>query len=76
MIDDVNISVYALYNRNKWILGYLSSIIVIQFALSLVVCTFPGGGRMFRVKFCKDITSNPILSIAHAADWSLCLTRC
>ncbi|KAF8532322.1 hypothetical protein JB92DRAFT_1313531 [Gautieria morchelliformis] len=36
--------VYALYNRNKWILGYLSSVIVIHFSLSIFFFTFPGGG--------------------------------
>ncbi|KAF8510526.1 hypothetical protein JB92DRAFT_2831522 [Gautieria morchelliformis] len=38
--------VYALYNRNKWILGCLSSVIAIQFALSIFVFIFPGGGPL------------------------------
>ncbi|KAF8525015.1 hypothetical protein JB92DRAFT_2878574 [Gautieria morchelliformis] len=38
--------VYALYNCNKWILGYLSSIIAIQFAASICVSTFPGRGPL------------------------------
>ncbi|KAF8516978.1 hypothetical protein JB92DRAFT_2907582 [Gautieria morchelliformis] len=40
--------VYALYSRNKWTLGYLSSVIVIQFAVSIFVFTFRGHGRKFR----------------------------
>ncbi|KAF8526715.1 hypothetical protein JB92DRAFT_2870850 [Gautieria morchelliformis] len=38
--------VYALYSRNKWTLGYLSSVIVIQFAVSIFVFTFRGRGPM------------------------------
>ncbi|KAF8524977.1 hypothetical protein JB92DRAFT_2877849 [Gautieria morchelliformis] len=38
--------VYALYNRNKWILGYLSSVILIQFAVCIFVFTFPGRGPL------------------------------
>ncbi|KAF8494520.1 hypothetical protein JB92DRAFT_3126870 [Gautieria morchelliformis] len=45
-IDDFNDSVYALYNRNKWILGYLSSIVAIQSAGSICVSTFPGRGPL------------------------------
>jgi hypothetical protein len=68
MVDAFTNSVYALYNRNKWVLGYLGSLAVIQFALAIVVSSFPGGGRKFRVTFCKAIPSNPILSIAYAGD--------
>ncbi|KAF8524993.1 hypothetical protein JB92DRAFT_2878067 [Gautieria morchelliformis] len=32
--------VYALYNRSKWIFGYLSSVIVIQFAVATLVSAF------------------------------------
>ncbi|KAF8525014.1 hypothetical protein JB92DRAFT_2878534 [Gautieria morchelliformis] len=38
--------VYALYNRNKWILGYLSSIVAIQFAASICIGAFPGSGPL------------------------------
>ncbi|KAF8501346.1 hypothetical protein JB92DRAFT_866185 [Gautieria morchelliformis] len=38
--------VYALYNRNKWILGYLGAVIVIQFAACIFVSTFPGHGPL------------------------------
>ncbi|KAF8526742.1 hypothetical protein JB92DRAFT_2871310 [Gautieria morchelliformis] len=38
--------VYALYNRNKWILGYLGSVIVIQLAVCIFVFTFPGRGSL------------------------------
>ncbi|KAF8524994.1 hypothetical protein JB92DRAFT_2826917 [Gautieria morchelliformis] len=32
--------VYALYNRNKWILGYLSSVILIQIVVATLVSAF------------------------------------
>ncbi|KAF8482251.1 hypothetical protein JB92DRAFT_3036451 [Gautieria morchelliformis] len=38
--------VYALYNRHKWTLGYLSSIVVIQLAVSTFVYAFPGHGPL------------------------------
>ncbi|KAF8526753.1 hypothetical protein JB92DRAFT_3093421 [Gautieria morchelliformis] len=38
--------VYALYNRNKWISGYLSSVTVIQLAVCIFVYAFPGRGPL------------------------------
>ncbi|KAF8525008.1 hypothetical protein JB92DRAFT_3140432 [Gautieria morchelliformis] len=38
--------VYALYNHNKWTLGYLSSVIVIQLVVSTFVYAFPGHGPL------------------------------
>ncbi|KAF8468752.1 hypothetical protein JB92DRAFT_3058759 [Gautieria morchelliformis] len=35
--------VYALYNRNKCILGYLSSVILIQFAVAILISAFSVG---------------------------------
>ncbi|KAF8524978.1 hypothetical protein JB92DRAFT_1351070 [Gautieria morchelliformis] len=40
--------VYALYNRNKWILGYLSSAILIQFAVCILISAFSGHGLLPR----------------------------
>ncbi|KAF8524991.1 hypothetical protein JB92DRAFT_2878012 [Gautieria morchelliformis] len=38
--------VYALYNRNKWILGYLSLVILIQFAVSILLSAFSDHGLL------------------------------
>ena len=43
-------SVYAIYNRSKWVLGYLGSLIVIGTALGFFFLTFPGSGCEFRVQ--------------------------
>ncbi|KAF8525006.1 hypothetical protein JB92DRAFT_3140430 [Gautieria morchelliformis] len=38
--------VYALYNRSKWILCYLSSVILIQFAVSILFSAFSDHGLL------------------------------
>ncbi|KAF8526754.1 hypothetical protein JB92DRAFT_2871455 [Gautieria morchelliformis] len=38
--------VYALYNRNKWILGYLSSVILIQFAVCILLSALSDHGLL------------------------------
>ena len=43
-------SVYAIYNRSKWVLGYLGSLIVIEITLGFFLLTFPGGGCEFQVQ--------------------------